>query len=246
MATTCLNCKNPITENYCAKCGQKASVHRYSFHHFIEHDLIHGVWHVDNGIFFTLKELFTRPGHSIREFINGKRAGYFSFFTLLVLILGITHFLGEYAQVKLSDLMPEDSKATMNKVQELTSKYPKLYLLLTMPIYSISSFLWFKKAKLNLTEHFVLNAYKTAGEALIGLLPVALTVFYTNVKVLPIIFSLIGLFSLIYAFWYYKQFFSAYGYSKKSLVIRSLCVILSYFSFSVLVGIIMGIIQEAK
>jgi hypothetical protein len=48
-------------------------VHSYSIKHFIEQDLIHRIWHVDTGILFTIRELFTRPGHCVREFINGKR-----------------------------------------------------------------------------------------------------------------------------------------------------------------------------
>ena len=163
MIETCLNCSNPVTEKFCSKCGQKTTTHKYSFKHFIEHDLIHGIWHVDNGILFTIRELFTRPGHSIREFINGKRVGYFSFVTLLLLILGISHFLGDYAQVKISDLMPESSQGITNKVEAFTNKYPKTMLLITIPFYSIFSFLWFRKSKLNLTEHFVLNSYKTVA-----------------------------------------------------------------------------------
>jgi len=243
MAKNCQNCNEIITGNFCTNCGQKASVHRYSFKHFIEHDLIHGIWNVDNGFFFTIKELFTRPGHSIREFINGKRVRYFSFITLLVIILGISHFVGEYSQVKLSDLMPESSKESMNVIEVFTKKYPKITLLLTIPFYSIFSFLWFRKPKLNLTEHFVLNSYKTVVESIIGLIFTIITVFYINQKGLRTIYSLVVLFSLIYTFWYYKQFFSAYGYSKKSLIIRSLGVIFSYMFFSIMLGIVMAIMK---
>ena len=243
MAKNCQNCNEIITGNFCTNCGQKASVHRYSFKHFIEHDLIHGIWNVDNGFFFTIKELFTRPGHSIREFINGKRVRYFSFITLLVIILGISHFVGEYSQVKLSDLMPESSKESMNVIEVFTKKHPKITLLLTIPFYSIFSFLWFRKPKLNLTEHFVLNSYKTVVESIIGLIFTIITVFYINQKGLRTIYSLVVLFSLIYTFWYYKQFFSAYGYSKKSLIIRSLGVIFSYMFFSIMLGIVMAIMK---
>lgn len=92
MVKNCKNCNEVITGNFCVNCGQKASVRRYSLKRFIEHDLVHGIWNVDNGIPFTIKELFLRPGHSVREFINGKRVGYSSFITLLILILGISHF----------------------------------------------------------------------------------------------------------------------------------------------------------
>jgi hypothetical protein len=248
MVTTenCLNCGNSITDKYCPKCGQKTTVHKYSLKHFIEHDLIHGIWHVDNGILFTIKELFTRPGLSIREFIYGKRIGYFSFVTLLLLILGVNHFLSEYAQVKLSDLMPESSKGVVNELQEFTKKNPKTILLLTIPFYSFFSFIWFRKSKLNLTEHFVLNSYKTVGESLIALIFVIITIFFDNIKVLTIVYSFISLSTIFYAFWFYRQFFSAYGYSKRSLIIRSLGVVFSYMFLSFLVGIIIGIMKYVK
>lgn len=247
MTQTCLNCSNPVTENFCGSCGQKTTVHRYSFKHFIEHDLIHGIWHVDNGILFTIRELFTRPGHSVRGFINGKRVGYFSFVTLLLLILGISFFLGEYAQVKISDLMPESSKESMNVIEEFTQKkYPKITLLLTIPFYSVFSFLWFRKSKLNLTEHFVLNSYKTVAESLIELLFLIVTIFYTNIKVLTIIYSFISFFTFVYAFWFYKQFFSGYDYSKKSLIIRSLGVVFSYMFIGIVIGIVIGIMNYGK
>jgi len=243
MATTCLNCAQPVTENFCGNCGQKTAVHRYSIKHFIEHDVIHSVWHVDSGIFFTVKQLFTRPGHSVREFIKGRRVGYFSFITLLLLVLGISHFLGEFTHVKISDLMPESSKGTMNKLQEFTKNYPKSTLLITIPFYSVFSFLWFKRSKLNLSEHLVLNSYKTAAESLIGLAFLIITLFYSNIKVLTIIYSVVSLLTLLYSFWFYRQFFSAYGYSKTALIVRSLAVIFSYILLSFVIGIIMAVIK---
>ena len=244
MVESCQNCKGLITGNFCSNCGQKTTVKRYSLKRFITHDLIHGIWSVDNGMIFTIKELFTRPGHSIREFINGRRAGYFNFVTLLLIVLGVSHFVGEYSQVKLSEIMPESSKDSMNTIEEFSKKYPKSTLLLTIPFYSVFSFLWFRKSKLNLTEHFVLNSYKTVAELIIGLFFTLITVFYTNQKGLMTIYSFIAFISLVYSFWYYKQFFSAYGYSKRSLIIRSLGVIFSYMFLSMMLGIIMAIIQD--
>lgn len=134
----------------------------------------------------------------------------------------------------------------MNKFQEFTNKNPKTILLLTIPFYSLFSFLWFRKSKLNLTEHFVLNSYKTVGESLIGLLFIIITIFYTNIKVLTIVYGFIGLSTLLYAFWFYRQFFSTFGYSKKSLLIRSLGVIFSYLFLSMFVGVIIGAMNYGK
>lgn len=90
----CLNCNNQIQNNFCSVCGQKLSTHRYSLQHFFVHDLVHGVFHVDKGFLFTIKELFTRPGHSMREFIEGKRANHFNYFSLVLIILGCNSLIG--------------------------------------------------------------------------------------------------------------------------------------------------------
>jgi hypothetical protein len=245
MTNKCLNCGTEFDSNFCPNCGQKASVHQYSVKHFIEHDLVHGIFHVDKGFLYTIKILFTTPGHSIREFLQGKRVNIFNFVTLLIIILGVSHFLASYSQVKMSDIMP-DSNGFMKDYENITKKYPKLILLLTIPFYSIITFFWFKKAKLNVTEHFVLNSYKTAGEFLISILFSVITVFYSNISVLGLILALISLVAYIYNFWFYKQFFSAYGYTKKGLVIRSIMSVISYLFISFLIGIVIAIVALFK
>jgi hypothetical protein len=243
MSSHCLNCNTPLISNYCAQCGQKASTHRYSIRHFIEHDVIHSIWHVDKGILFTLKQLFTRPGHSIREYIEGKRVGYFSFFTLLLLLLGFSVFLNNYKLVEMADIMPASSKETMNKMQKFMKENPKAMLMIMIPISSIFSFLWFRKAKLNFSEHLVMNAYKAVTESILGLVITLSMIATANISILRILYSVISLLSFAYSFWYYKQFFSAYGYRKKALIFRILGTISSFFILSFLVGIILGLLK---
>lgn len=245
MTNNCLNCNFEINSNFCPNCGQKTSVHQYSVKHFIEHDLVHGVLHVDKGILYTIKMLFTSPGHSIREFLQGKRVNIFNFVTLLVLIIAVSHFLSSYSSIKMSDIMP-DSSGFMKEFENMSRKNPKIILLMTIPFYSIITFFWFKKAKLNLTEHFVLNSYKTAGELLIMILFTLITTIYTNIVNLRIILAVISLISYFYTIWFYRQFFSAYGYSKKALVTRGILSIVSYFAISMIIGVVFGIVFIIK
>ena len=234
----CLNCHQPLADSYCARCGQKASTHRYSFGHFLAHDLVHGIWHVDNGLLPTLKALFVRPGHRVREYLMGQRVGFFNFFTLLLLLLAAGHFLESFTDVKLSDLTSESSRAAVGAVEDFFTKYPKASLVLTIPVYALFSFVWFRKSGFNLTEHFVLNAYKTAGESVITILFTVLTIFYTNVPVLSKVYGVVALSTLLYSVVFYFQFFAQAGYSKKALVGRSLAVIVSYTFFYALLGIL--------
>lgn len=244
MNSDCLNCGHPLAENYCPKCGQKASTHRYSLKHFIEHDFIHGVWHLDKGILYTLKELFTRPGHGVREYTQGKRAYYFNFVTLIVLILAVSALLAPYSHIKMSDLMPETSKAIMNGLESFMTKYPKIILLIAIPINSLFSFIWFTKAGFNYSEHLVLNSYKTAAELIFGLVFSIFTIFYTNLNVLSTLYFLVsGGVGIIYGVWFYYQFFSHSLYSKKEVMIRSILIPLSYMLLSLLIGFAWGVFE---
>ncbi len=142
----------------------------------------------------------------------------------------------------MSDYMPESSKATINALEQLTIKYPKLFLLIIIPISSLFSLFWFRKAKFNYSEHLVLNSYLTAAGLIVGLLFTATTIFYTNIKGLMILYY-VGIqgFSWIYSFWFYYQFFSKSGYSKSSLVIKCIMAVFSPFFLSMIVGLILGI-----
>lgn len=241
----CLNCKQKTFGNFCQYCGQKNSIHRYSLGHFIEHDLIHGIWHVDKGVLYTIKELFTRPGNSVREFIQGKRARLYNFVTLIILILAISALIAPYIQIHLADLMPVESKEAMNAVEKFSTKYPKVLILILIPIYSFFSYLWFRKAKLNYSEHLVLNSYKTSGELIIALLFSIITMFYTNSTVLLIIYYFfVVLGGLIYSVWFYRQFFQVFNYSKKAVIFKSIMTSISYLLISVIIGIVVGVIKS--
>jgi hypothetical protein len=78
----CLNCGTPLSDNYCAHCGQAAHLHR-SFS-AIGHDLAHGVLHFEGKIWTTLPELALRPGTLTRRYIHGERAKFVSPFALFL------------------------------------------------------------------------------------------------------------------------------------------------------------------
>ncbi|MDR6524942.1 hypothetical protein J2787_000312 [Chryseobacterium rhizosphaerae] len=246
MQNTCLNCSQAVTTVYCGSCGQKTSTHRYSLKHFIEHDFIHGVWHVDKGLLFTVKELFTRPGHSVREYIQGKRVNYFSFITLLVLAITFSALISHYSHINFGDLVPESSKSTMNSFQKFTSAYPKIVMLITIPITSFFSYIWFRKASFNYSEHLVLNCYKMAAEMIAGMVFTLITLFFDNSKTLTYLYLLATyLVSLTYGTWFYFQFFSQSGYSRVSILFRSLMIPFTFMFFVMVIGYLSGAIAAA-
>jgi hypothetical protein len=243
----CLNCATPVAQMYCPNCGQKSTTHRYSIKHFIEHDFIHGVWHVDKGILFTVKELFTRPGHGVRDYIQGKRANYFSFVTLILLIITLSTLLAPYVHIKMTDLIPLKTRINMNSFEKFVSTYPKIVVILVIPFTSCISFLWFRKTRLNFSEHLVANSYKAAAELIIGLAFSLLIVFYTDIKVLSIIYlAVITPLIIIYGIVYYYQLFSGYDYSKKALLTRSILAVFSIFLVQGIIGAIWGAVELSQ
>lgn len=79
-----MNCSEPVSKKFCPNCGQKTDTHRITFKHFILHDILHGVWHFERGILFTLKEAIIRPGNAALDYISGKRVRYYNVFYLIL------------------------------------------------------------------------------------------------------------------------------------------------------------------
>ncbi len=105
MTTICKNCNNHFEGNFCNNCGHAADIHKLNMH-FIGHDLQHGLFHFDNGIFYTIKQLLTRPGHTIREFIDGKRVKHFKPLSLVVVLATLYGLLYHYFLNNLFDVKP--------------------------------------------------------------------------------------------------------------------------------------------
>ena len=94
--TKCLNCGTEFEGKFCPECGQNADTGRFTMRFIIE-NVLAAFLSKDGGIWFTLKNLFTRPGAMIVDILNGKRRKYFSPFpmlfctlTLYVLIISVS------------------------------------------------------------------------------------------------------------------------------------------------------------
>ena len=84
--TKCLNCGNEFEGQYCPECGQKADTGRFTMR-FIFENMVTAILGRDGSVWFTLKNLFSRPGSMIVDILHGKRKRYFSPFPMLFLAL---------------------------------------------------------------------------------------------------------------------------------------------------------------
>lgn len=82
----CLNCDTEFEGNFCPECGQSAKTDRFTMK-FILQNLTTAILGRDGGVWFTLKNLFTRPASMIVDILGGKRKKYFSPFPMLFFAL---------------------------------------------------------------------------------------------------------------------------------------------------------------
>lgn len=167
----CLNCDFSIDNKFCPSCGQKTDTHRIVMKHFIMHDLLHGVWHLEKGILFTLKETIIRPGQAALDYVRGKRIRYYNVFYLSLLVIGLNVILLHLKEPNVAQAT-ETVKSSKNSLNEFVFKYSKIILFCIVPIFSLNAKLIFKRLKLNIAEHFILG-----GITLLGLLAISVFLF---------------------------------------------------------------------
>ena len=162
--SNCLNCHTEIHGNYCHECGQKASTHRITLSHFITHDLVHGVWHLDKGLLFTLKESVLRPGYMAMNYINGSRVRYYNVFYLALLVIGLNVLVSQYFHGQVNThTNTEPTGLVIEKdavdISYYINHYFKLLLFLLVPFFAFAGLRSFKKLNLNFAEHAIIGGH---------------------------------------------------------------------------------------
>lgn len=186
----CKNCGRESDENYCPACGQKMGIGRLNFRSMI-HNVILGVFNSDKGIFFTIKELYTRPGYMIRDYLEGKRVRYFAPFQMLFVLaavyvvlyglLGLVQFdEKKFYRADINEYMGQGIAWVVNWMQ----KYIAFVWLLMVPL-SGCLFRWICGKRFrhtyNWAETFFIVAYIQAQQAVISVISLFFFYFYRRI-----------------------------------------------------------------
>ena len=225
MTNNCLNCNEEITRKFCSNCSQSTSTHRFSLSHVFKHDLIHGIFHFDKGFFYTIKELFSRPGHSIREYVQGKRTKHYNYFATIILLLTIGYFLKKWTKIETSTLF---DKAMVSGLFKVLKDYSKITVFLHIPIIAFASYLLFKNSKQNYTENIVLNLYLLCGLLTMSLILPVFMIFIDNKEFLLIVNHFLTVLTFLYIILFYYQYFSVFDMKKYKLIIRVIIIAILY------------------
>jgi len=232
----CKNCENQLSGDFCNKCGQKSKVERINFK-YLANEIPNSVFQLNRGFLFTVKELFIRPGHSIREFLSGKRVHHYKPIGFL-LITSTIYVVSAYLMSRntfLSDMIlgfkdgAEGNNGTSDfKFLNWVSKYQIYFPLFILPIFSISTYLAFFKSKYNYFEHLVINFYITGQQMIIYWI---LGFIFFKENMLMITPVIVG---AVYNFWTFNQLFQ-----NKKFITKVGLIILSYLIFTILLLMIL-------
>lgn len=168
----CKNCHQVHQGNFCSNCGQKTKTVRLDWH-YIKDEANYTFLHFNKGFMFTVRELFTRPGDSIREFLHGKRIKHYKPLLLVFVLAGINGYLsmkldliGMMKELNATQTMNDEAVAQYTKVMHWFFAHYSLFEILALPIVSFASWLSFKKWGYNFIENIIINCFAT-GQRLI-------------------------------------------------------------------------------
>lgn len=202
MKSSCKNCGNLFEGNYCNNCGQAASTHDINAA-FIMHDLEHGLMHVNGGILHSTRELFTRPGHAIRDYIEGKRIKHYRPISMLIISAGLYGLLYHAFDINVFEGRT-DGLLAYETINEWIAHHFSIISLLLLPILSFSSYVIFRKQGYNFAEHVILNAFYSSQKLFVRIL---ILPFLLWGEMTQLIMQCSLLFDFGLMFWCYAQFF---------------------------------------
>lgn len=241
----CKNCYAECSDNYCSNCGQRSSVKRLDLP-YMRDQIVVGLFQLERGIVYTIVQLLTRPGHSIREYIEGKRVKHFKPFAFLFVaatiyviankILGhetaINDFLqGFYGNCESCEGDEAIDKAG-NTLTQWINNYQVYVILISILLFSIASYFAFSRFEYNLIEHLVLNFYIAGFQLLM----------YTIFSLFPMdedsmIVLIPFVVGMIFNGYTYFQFFrdKSWGRVAGSLLL-AYCIFLVFLVFTVVIS----------
>jgi hypothetical protein len=150
----CRNCGSAGTGKFCSQCGQPYIVKRISLQSLL-HDAFHLFTHFDKGFAYTLKALVLAPGHMQRSYIEGERSRHqkpFSMFFLCATVAALSRYWIFEALLK---YYHSGNVSEANYFHE----YMVLLHVALVPLYTLLTYLLFRKSGYNYAEIGVLILY---------------------------------------------------------------------------------------
>jgi len=243
--TICKNCGNSFEGNFCNNCGQKAKTERLDWK-YISDEAKYTFLHFNGGLTYTLKQLATRPGFAVRDFIEGKRVKHYKPILLLFVLAGIYGLLMHYLDISVYLDRSEEQKEAV-KLQKMIMEWQighySLMEILVLPLLAFASWLSFRKSGYNYIEHFILSAFLASLRLIYSIAIFPLIYFTTNLPNALAIHFLMAMPSYLLSIWAYKQFFNEKSvlYVIGRLLLMMLILIILFVVIIILLSVIVAV-----
>jgi hypothetical protein len=156
--------------------------------------------------------LFYRPGQAIREYIEGKRLEYFKPISFMLVLASVYALLCHYLHLQIivdnGDSNSVFAKIGFNETNEWILKHYTWVALLNVPIYTLASYLVFKKQGYNLIEHLVINSFLTAQRYIFLIVTIPIQYYFFNNGHATGYQRVTLFFEFLLMVWVYMQFFN--------------------------------------
>ncbi len=248
--STCKNCGNVISENFCANCGQKK--YKRIDGKYLKDEIQYTLLHTNKGFFYTVKNLIKNPGKTTKNYLDGNRVKHYKPILLAFVLSGITTFIS-YKVLNMGEVMEAFFKEfyqqkgqnfTYGSINTILANYISFLMMLMIPMAAVLSYLVFRKQGHNYYEHVVINAFMYSFWALFTALILYPILYFVSS---PTWFVYIVLFSMPlfipFIVWFYKELYSHLSSGKVMMKVgmMSLLGMICYFILSLTIGILMAI-----
>lgn len=225
----CANCGRAIAvpaQKFCPDCGQPTPAHRIDWH-FLGHELEHSVLHMDRGILYTLRNLMLRPGHLMRDYLEGRRAHHVKPLLLIMMLAAAVVLatrlllnagvmdgamaIGMGDALKQSNPRPEWMMEVDRTTASWMNHHFAVYTLLLLPFEALTFKLAFRRfGHLNYPEWLVIAAFLTAQTFVIWGLSIPFQRAFPRATTIALVVAVIwNVFSLVQLFKGYPRWKSA-------------------------------------
>jgi Protein of unknown function (DUF3667) len=202
----CKNCEHTFQGNFCSNCGQKTSTKRLDWN-YVYDELKYTFLHINNGFLYTAKQLYTKPGIMVREFLEGKRIKHYKPILMVFVLAGITGLLMHY--LRFQDFIPKKkyyNPELSKEILEWITKHYSFVELAMIPVVSIASWLSFRKWGYNFIENIIINSFASSQRLLFTILTFPILFYFEKYSL-----SIKNLFSIpeyLLTIWLYWQLFN--------------------------------------
>ena len=222
----CKNCGRVFDGNYCNNCGQSAKTRRLNWR-FIVENFEHEILHFDHGIVFTIKEIFLRPGTTIKKFLEGKRKKYSHPLTYIA-VISVIYFILRSVFVKYTP--PADTSDAQSIITDfIYHYYPKIVVVVFIPLAALFTGIFYPGNPYNFVELFSFHCYIRGQFMLFELLVLFInwSLIHLGTALPPVVTAgSTMLFNLLFMGWAQQQFFNDKNFFQAFLKAVGLTVLL--------------------